>query len=131
MSDEETITTDVRSDLSLIRNQQELRKLYGEFRNAIDSVQNLSQIEEQSEVEFEEEEEDDGEEELDEVAGIEQEIEQMKLEIDDITKILSKKQFTKNSRVKTIRTQLIYLKQVLGSLSARVAVLIADREATN
>ena len=42
ISDDASLSTDIKSDISFVRRQKELRNLYRDFRSAIDNVQTVS-----------------------------------------------------------------------------------------
>ena len=58
ISDDASLSTDIKSDISFVRRQKELRNLYRDFRSAIDNVQSVSSSKMNSINAQEEEEED-------------------------------------------------------------------------
>ena len=42
ISDDASLSTDIKSDISFVRRQKELRNLYRDFRSALDNVQSVS-----------------------------------------------------------------------------------------
>ena len=122
--DDQSMSTDLRSDVSFMNRQMELRRLYREFRSAIETINNVSQIEAHHEDDSEEDE-DEGQDTTDSDAElILQEIELMQSETDEILSLISKPKFARNRRVQHIRKQLIHLQRVNASLKARAESLL-------
>ena len=151
VSDDASLSTDIKSDISFVRRQKELRNLYRDFRSAIDNVKsvtatNLDEIEEEEEEEIEEQshndfqdnaEEDeeenyeDQQQEKSEVPNdidfIIQEIDMLQEESKEILQLLNKSQIAKNPRVKSIKTQLQYVNHINAGLKER-AIRIRDSQ---
>ena len=112
MSDDESLQTDVRSELSFLNKQAKLRKFYAEIKSVTDSVNSFSK-----EPEFQENEQENDP--RAEIQKLEEEIEMMLDEIEEINKILSKKTLMKNPKIKSIKSQVQHLKNVMMSLLER------------
>lgn len=129
---EESISTDLRSDISFMNRQKELRMLYRDFRSALDSFHSVSpsattQATIVHEVEEEEEEyleEDLGDQPLNNDTDlIIQEIDLMVAETDEIIGLISSPKFRQNPRIQLIKKQIIHLQRVNSNLRARAEAL--------
>lgn len=127
-SDTPTISTDLRSDISFMNRQKELRTLYRDFRNVLQTITSLSPKSTPVSRNIDEDEEDDLDSSSDELENdvqlILNEIELMQSETDEIIQLLSKQKFAKNARVKTIKKQLTHLQRVNSNLKARAEALL-------
>lgn len=127
-SDTPTISTDLRSDISFMNRQKELRTLYRDFRNVLQTITSLSPKSTPVSRNIGEDEEDDLDSSSDELENdvqlILNEIELMQSETDEIIQLLSKQKFAKNARVKTIKKQLTHLQRVNSNLKARAEALL-------
>lgn len=126
---EESISTDLKSDISFMNRQKELRNLYRDFRSALDTFQSVSpnqtKVNITQEVEEEEEYEYDQENDVNnEVALILQDLDLMMAETDEIISLISKPKFRQNPRVQSIRKQLTHLQRVNSNLRARAESLL-------
>ena len=122
--EEQTVSTDLRSDVSFMNRQMELRKLYREFRSAIDTINQVQATEssrDNSDNDVDQEDEDavDNDVEL-----ILQEIELMQSETEEIISLISKPRFARNKRVQQIKKQLTHLQQVNDNLRVRAEALL-------
>lgn len=122
--DDQSMSTDLRSDVSFMNRQMELRRLYREFRSAIETINSVSQAEaprpeDAEEEEYEHDDAIDSDAEL-----LLQEIELMQSETDEILSLISKPKFTRNRRVQHIKKQLIHLQRINASLKARAESLL-------
>lgn len=130
---EESISTDLRSDISFMNRQKELRMLYRDFRSALDTFQSVSPNQTKVNIiqqdEEEEEYEDDQEQSVEsEVSLILQDLDLMMAETDEIISLISKPKFRQNPRVQSIRKQLTHLQRVNSNLRARAESLLDDDE---
>lgn len=124
LSDSESASTDTRSDISFINRQTELRKLYREFRCAIDTI-NAPILPELGNDYDEYDEETQGFE--SDVALLVEEVNLMLSEIAEITSLLSRPRFARNNRVRYIKKQLDNLYRINANLKSRAeAVLDID-----
>lgn len=116
--EENSLSTDIKSDISFMNRQKELRNLYREFRTALESVNSLSisHVEEEQEEEELYEQIDDTPNNLDMII---QEIIILETETSEILSLISKKSLIKNPRVKSIRKQIEFVKGVIGGLKER------------
>lgn len=126
---EESISTDLRSDISFMNRQKELRMLYRDFRSALDTFQSVTPNQTKINIiqhdEEEEEYEDDQEQSTsNDVALILQDLDLMMAETDEIISLISKPKFRQNPRVQSIRKQLTHLQRVNSNLRARAESLL-------
>lgn len=150
IQDDASLSTDIKSDISFMNRQKELRNLYRDFRSAIDSIQqasatkdlelqNADEEEDENQEEYNqqqqnsnnnEEEEIDNEivqeeeEEIEEsipsdIDLIIQEIDMLQAETTEILNLLKKSQVEKHPKVKSIRSQLMYVIQINNGLRER------------
>ena len=130
LSDSQTISTDLRSDISFMNRQRELRALYCEFKEALDAVNNISLNQTKQELsqdssDYEEEEEYENEEtNEDDIELIIQQIDLIQAETDEIFSLLSKPKFSHNKRVQKMKKQLNFLKVVNTNLKKRAELLL-------
>lgn len=151
--DSMTISTDMKSDISFMNRQKELRNVYREFRAALDNIhssigqddvndqsnitqdtekyQDMGNNDNDSESAEEDEISTNVFEKRNEVDDIDpdieiilQEIELLQSETEEIIDLLSKPKFSKNSRVAGIMKQLRYLQHVNQNLKARAENLM-------
>lgn len=124
---EESISTDLRSDISFMNRQKELRMLYRDFRSALDTFQSVSPNQtkiniiqhDEEEEEYEEDQNDDND-----VTLILQDLDLMMQETDEIISLISKPKFRQNPRVQSIKKQLTHLQRVNSNLRARAEALL-------
>ena len=126
---EESISTDLRSDISFMNRQKELRMLYRDFRTALDTFQSVSpnqtKVSISQEVGEEEEYEYDQENDINnQISLILQDLDLMMAETDEIISLISKPKFRQNPRVHSIRKQLTHLQRVNSNLRARAESLL-------
>jgi hypothetical protein len=127
-NEEESISTDLRSDISFMNRQKELRTLYREFRSAMDDIHEFAS-EPAPTAPDEEGEEEETENSVptrsnDEIEVILREIDLMQTETDELVELLSKPKFGKNPRIQSIKKQLIHLQRVNASLKRRAESLL-------
>ena len=128
---EDSVSTDLRSDISFMNRQKELRMLSRDFRSALDTFHSVSPpptkvsiVQEGEEEEDEYIEEDINDQPLNNDADmILQEIDLMVAETDEIIALISNPKFRQNPRVQTIKKQLIHLQRVNSNLRARAEAL--------
>lgn len=128
---EESISTDLQSDISFMNRQKELRMLYRDFRSALDSFHSTSPTPSKISInhETEEEEEECFEEDLNDQPMnndadlIIQEIDLMIAETDEIIELISKPKLRQNPRIQSIKKQIIHLQRVNSNLRARAEAL--------
>lgn len=130
---EDSISTDLRSDISFMNRQKELRMLYRDFRSALDSFHSVSPAPSKTTIvhEVEEEEEEYLEEDYNQSYQplnndadlIIQEIDLMVAETDEIIGLISSPKFRQNPRIQTIKKQIIHLQRVNSNLRARAEAL--------
>lgn len=130
---EESISTDLRSDISFMNRQKELRMLYRDFRSALDTFQSVSPNQTKVNIIQQDEEEEEYEEDQEqsvesEVSLILQDLDLMMAETDEIISLISKPKFRQNPRVQSIRKQLTHLQRVNSNLRARAESLLDDDE---
>lgn len=134
---EESVSTDLRSDISFMNRQKELRMLYRDFRSALDTFHSVSpnttrtttSIVQEDEVEEDEDENEYDEEPLNnDIELIIQDIDLMTAETEEILSLISKPKFRTNSRVQSIRKQLVHLQRVNSNLRARAESLLDNDE---
>lgn len=124
--EERTISTDLRSDISFMNRQMELRRLYRDFKSAIDTINSVTPTETAVENSSADEEgQSDIEEDADsDIELIIQEIELMQSETEEIIDLISKAKFAKNKRVQSIKKQLNHLQRINDNLKARAESLL-------
>lgn len=124
--EERTISTDLRSDISFMNRQMELRRLYRDFKSAIDTINSVTPTETAVENSSADEEgQSDIEEDADsDIELIIQEIELMQSETEEIIDLISKAKFAKNKRVQSIKKQLNHLQRINDNLKARAEGLL-------
>lgn len=146
--DDTSFSTDLRSDISFMNKQKELRNLYRDFRTAIDSIQSSTQQPNENDYSANDEEDIkepndmenvvdnpsnsntyvDHDEFTEDVQILLQEIDMLDTETDEITRLLDKSKLARNPRVKPIRKQLAYIKEVFLKLRDRAERLGALAE---
>jgi hypothetical protein len=109
-------STDIRSDISFLNRQKELRSLYRDFRTAIDSVREAAPPRDDPGADEDEEQSD--------VDALLSEIEIMQTETDEILALISKPKFAKYGRVQSIKRQLQHLQSVNTNLRIRAEALL-------
>ena len=132
--EDESISTDLRSDISFMNRQKELRMLYRDFRSALDTFHSVSPAPTKSTiVQSEDEEEEETEEVItddqkldNDLELIIQDIDLMVAETDEIISLISKPKFAKNPRVQSIKKQLTHLQRVNSNLRARAESMLDD-----
>jgi hypothetical protein len=127
--EKESISTDLRSDISFMNRQKELRTLYRDFRSAMDTIQQLSTEPAVHYVEEEDGEEDFAEprspgREPDDVELIIGEIDVLETETDEILALLAKPKLARNPRVKSIIKRLTHLQRINAALRRRAESLL-------
>ena len=123
--DEISISTDIKSDISFMNRQKELRNLYRDFRSALDTIHSMNvSIDEEINEEEQEEEEIIIENEVpNDIDLILEEINLLETEISEILQLLSKPKLLKNSRVKSVNKQLNYVQQIISKLKKRSLIV--------
>ena len=116
--DEQTFSTDLRSDISFMNRQMELRQLYRDFRSALDTFQTGS---------YQPTELDDDA--PDETTSSDtdlllQEIRLIQSEAEEITSILAKMSNADKKRVKQLRSQVYLLQRIALSFRTRAEALL-------
>ena len=116
--DEQTFSTDLRSDISFMNRQMELRQLYRDFRSALDTFQTGS---------YPPNELDDDA--LEETASSDtdlllQEIRLIQSEAEEITSILAKLNHADKKRVKQLTSQVYLLQRIALSFRTRAEALL-------
>ena len=126
---EESISTDLRSDISFMNRQKELRMLYRDFRSALDTFQSVTPNQTKINIIQHDEEEEEYEDDQDQstnsdVSLILQDLDLMMAETEEIISLISKPKFRQNPRVQSIRKQLTHLQRVNSNLRARAESLL-------
>lgn len=106
--------------------QMELRRLYRDFKSAIDTINSVSPTTEAAgENSYDDEDENYSDDDNDgDIELIIQEIELMQSETEEIIDLISKAKFAKNRRVQSVKKQLNHLQRVNENLKARAEALL-------
>ena len=117
--DEQTFSTDLRSDISFMNRQMELRQLYRDFRSALDTFQTGS-------YQPTELDDDDAPDETtsSDTDLLLQEIRLIQSEAEEITSILAKMSNADKKRVKQLRSQVYLLQRIALSFRTRAEALL-------
>ena len=117
--DEQTFSTDLRSDISFMNRQMELRQLYRDFRSALDTFQTGS-------YQPTELDDDDAPDETtsSDTDLLLQEIRLIQSEAEEITSILAKMSNADKKRVKQLTSQVYLLQRIALSFRTRAEALL-------